>query len=130
VLAAAADREDGSTNDPRRGFNVGAALLTPIWMLAHGLRAPGAILLALWISLIPLHARGLWMPLWMLAATALAASAALGFVGNRIVADRGDVRSASELSIREWPWAAAAIVLYGFVLPWVWYFVYGNAGSA
>jgi hypothetical protein len=115
--------------DPRRGFNVGAALLAPIWMFAHGLRVPGAILLALWISMIPVYARGMWIPLWLMAATAVAASAALGFVGNRIVVDRIGVRSVGDLSTGQWPWALAGIVSYGFVLPWLWYFLSGHGGA-
>jgi hypothetical protein len=118
---------DAPSNDPRRGTNIGAALLAPFWMFAHGLRAPGVVLLALWVALIPLYARESWIPLSLLGATLLAASAALAIVGNRIVVDRLGVASKRELSNRQWPWAATGIVIYGFVLPWVWVGLVGSA---
>jgi ABC-type nickel/cobalt efflux system permease component RcnA len=116
-----------STSDPRRGFNLGAALLAPLWMLGHGLRVPGSILALLWIAMIPLYARGLWIPLWMVASIVVAAGAALGMVGNRIVVERGGVEDLRDRSARQWPWTAAGIVLYAFVLPWLWYFVVASA---
>ena len=44
VATAALARAAGSRpRDAHGGFNVGAALLAPFWMWAHGMRAPGAV---------------------------------------------------------------------------------------
>ena len=114
-------------SDPRRGFNLGAALLAPLWMLGHGLRIPGFVLALLWLAMIPLYARGLRIPLGMVASVVVAAGAALGVVGNRIVVERSSSGDLRERSARQWPWTAAGIVLYAFVLPWLWYFFLASA---
>ncbi len=111
----------------QRGFNVGAALLSPLWMLRHGMPLPGALLLALVAALIPLYARGLWIPALFVAIVPLAAGAALGFVGNRIaVRHRGD-ETVAEFAASQLPWAAAGVLLYAGVLPWIWYAIQANA---
>jgi hypothetical protein len=41
--------------------------------------------------------------------------------------ERGGVEDLRDRSARQWPWTAAGIVLYAFVLPWLWYFVVASA---
>jgi hypothetical protein len=110
-----------------RGFNIGAALLSPFWMWSHGLRLPGAILFALWVAMIPLYEREMWVPFLLVAGIPLAAGAALGFVANRIAAGHRGAESVAEFSASQLRWAIAGIGLYVIVLPWTWYFL--NAGA-
>lgn len=120
--SAAAAGSDGTAGaDAARGFNVGALLLAPIWMLRHGLALPGALLLVPCVAIGPLLARELWIPLLFVGAVPLAAGAALGFVGNRIAAAHTGIRDAGRLSASQLPWAVAGVVLHVFVLPWVVY---------
>jgi len=114
---------------PPRGFNVGAALLSPLWMCGHGMRLPGAILLLLCLAMVPLYAREMWIPFLFVAVVPFAAGAALGFVGHRIAVNHRGVESLAEYSKSQLPWATAGVVLYAVVLPWVWYFVNATAGS-
>ncbi len=115
---------DGTTGAVPLGFNVGAAFLSPIWMWRHGLRRPGVVLLVLYVALVPLYDRGMWIPFLFVAMVPLAAGAALGFVGNRIaVAHRGAERLA-KFSASQLPWSTAGVVFSAIVLPWVWYFRY------
>ncbi|MEM9177446.1 MAG: hypothetical protein AAGC67_19700 [Myxococcota bacterium] len=109
-------------SDPRKGFNVGALLLAPFWMLRHGMTIPGALLLLPTLAIVPLFHRELWIPLLFVGMVPLAAGAALAFVGNRIAVahtglDAPDAYSASQL-----PWALAGIAFYTVVLPWAWFF--------
>ncbi|MBJ18967.1 MAG: hypothetical protein GY910_06205 [bacterium] len=108
--------------DPRAGFNVGASLLPPIWMLGHGMRLPGALLLAPCLAILPLYQREMWLPLLFVSVIPIAAGAALGFVGNRIAVQHTGLEGSGALSAHELPWALAGIVLHVFVLPWTWYF--------
>lgn len=108
--------------DPRRGFNVGAALLAPFWMFVHGMRLPGAALLALSLAMVPLYAQAMWTVLLMVALVPVAAGTALGFVGNRIGVAHTGLDDAAAFSASQLPWAVAGIVLYAVVLPWAWYF--------
>ena len=121
-----ASRERGAADRPR-GFNVGAALLSPIWMLGHGMRVPGAILLAFWAGAIPLYEREVWIPLLFVMMVPLAAGAALGFVGNRIASVHRGPESVAAFSASQLPWAIAGIALYTFALPWIWYFLQARA---
>lgn len=108
----------------RQGFNVGAALLAPIWMWAHGLRLPGALLGVLCLALWPLAKQGLWTPFLFVAAVPVAAGAALGFVGNRIAAEFRANDEPAALSASQLPWALAGIVFHVLLLPWVVYYFF------
>jgi len=120
VAAARLSRQGrGAPPDPTRGFNLGAMLLAPIWMMAHGMRAAGAGLLVLCLALGPLAQQGFWIPLLFVGAVPLAAGAALGFVGNRIAVGHRGAVGLEDLSSSQLPWALAGIVLHVFVLPWV-----------
>jgi hypothetical protein len=118
----------GTAGGPHRGFNVGAALLSPVWMWAHGMRLPGAVLFVLCTAMVPFYARAMWIPFLFVAMVSLAAGAALGFVGNRIAVAHRGVESLAEFSASQLPWATVGISLFAFVLPWVWYFVNSAAG--
>ena len=109
-----------------RGFNLGAALLSPFWMWKHGMRLPGSILLAFFAAMVLLYEREMWIPFLLTAMVPLAAGAALGLVGNRIAASHRGAESVAELSANQLPWATAGIGLYAFVLPWAWYFLYAG----
>ena len=113
----------GITDGPPTGFNLGAALLSPIWMWGHGMRLPGVVLLALCTAMAPLYLREMWTPLLFVAMIPLAAGAALGFVGNRVAAGHRGAESLAEFSSSQLRWATAGITLYAFVLPWLWYFL-------
>ncbi len=108
--------------DARAGFNIGAALLAPIWMPRHGMLLPGAVLLAPYLAVGPLHQREMWIPLLFVGAIPIAAGAALGFVGNRIAVEHTGIESRDALSASQLPWAVAGVVFHLFVLPWAWYF--------
>lgn len=110
------------------GFNLGAALLAPVWMWWHGMRAAGVVVLVACLALWPLYTRGLWIPFIFLAMVPLAAGAALGFVGNRIAATYLAIADPGALSATQKPWALAGIVLHAFVLPWAFYFAIGTPG--
>lgn len=105
------------------GFNVGACLLAPFWLLSHGARLPGVLLLLAVVALIPLAAQGLWTAFSIVALIPVAAGAALGFVGNRIAAQHLSLPEAAALSATQLPWALVGIGLHVFVLPWAIYFL-------
>ena len=81
----------GATGSLPRGFNVGAALLSPLWMWGHGLRLPGAGLIVLCTAMVPLYGRGMLIQFFFVGIVPLAAGAALGFVEG----DGGDRPSAA-----------------------------------
>ena len=114
----------GSTEptEPIRGFNMGAALLAPLWLWKHGMRVPGGVLLILCAAIVPLYQRELWIPLLLVAMVPLAAGAALGFVGNRVAMNHRRDESLTEFSASQLPWAIAGVCLFTIVLPWIWYF--------
>lgn len=108
-------------SDPRAGFNVGALLLAPFWLMGHGMVPMGLLLLVPWLAVVPLYQRELWIPLLFVAIVPAAAAAALGFVGNRIAVKHTGLQQPGAFSASQLPWAIAGIVLYAFVLPWIWY---------
>ncbi len=112
----------GALEDPRKGFNVGAFLLAPVWMLRHGMMLPGALLLAPCLALGPLYLREMWVPLIFVAVVPVAAGAALGFVGNRIAVSHTGLEAPGAFSGTQLPWALAGIALHTVVLPWAWFF--------
>jgi len=115
--------------DPRKGFNLGACLLAPVWMLRHGMTLPGALLLAPCLAILPLYQREMWLPLLFVGMVPIAAGAALGFVGNRIGVAHTGLESPAAFSSSQLPWSLAGIALYTIVLPWGWYFMEAaNAG--
>lgn len=125
VFASDQDAMTTGTEGGRpRGFNVGAALLSPIWMWGHGLRLPGAALLVVWLAMVPLYDREMWTLFLVVAMVPVAAGAALGIVGNRIAVGHRGVESLAEFSTSQLPWATAGVALYALVLPWTWYFLY------
>ena len=129
VFAAEQDATTlGTAGAPPRGFNVGAALLSPVWMWVHGMRLPGAALLVFCVAMVPLYGRAMWIPFLFVTMVPLAAGAALGFVGNRIAMAHRGVESLADFSASQLPWATVGITLFAFVLPWVWYFVNSAAG--
>jgi hypothetical protein len=106
-----------------RGFNLGALLLAPFWMLAHGMRGAGALVLLAYVVLWPAYQQVSWIAALFVGAIPLAAGAALGFVGNRIAAASLELEEPDALSASQLPWALGGIVLYVFVLPWAAYFL-------
>jgi hypothetical protein len=104
------------------GFNLGAALLAPVWAWFHGQRAVGATLLATCAALVAAQGSGLRIPALVLSAFLAGAGLWLGLVGNRIALDRTLDRAAGEAVHGQLPWAMAGAVLYTIVLPWVCYF--------
>ena len=124
VFSAGPDGNPTQTSDsPPAGFNVGAALLSPVWMWGHGMRLPGVVLLGLCAVMVPLYLREMWTPLLFVAMIPLAAGTALGVVGNRVAAGHRGDESLGEFSSSQLPWATAGVTLYAFVLPWCWYFL-------
>ena len=122
-------RAAGAGRDPAvlgRGFNLGAALLAPFWAWFHGLRAFGLALLATSVVLVFAEASGLRVAVPALAALLALASLGLGFVGNRLAADRRAATAAgvdaAALIQDERRWALAGAVLHTVVAPWAGYF--------
>ena len=107
--------------DPRAGFNVAALLLAPIWMIAHGLRAAGLLVLVPALAIGPLVAGAHWVPLVFVASIPLAAGLALAFVGNRIAVAYTGLETPSAFSASQLPWALAGTALHTVVLPWTIY---------
>jgi hypothetical protein len=112
-------------SDPRAGFNAGAMLLAPFWLMGHGMLPMGLLLLVPCLVVVPLYQRGLWIPLLFVAIVPAAAAAALGFVGNRIAVKYTGIQQPGAFSASQLPWAIAGITLHVFVLPWVWYALRG-----
>jgi hypothetical protein len=124
VATAALVQEAGSlVPDPRKGFNIGAALLAPFWMWVHGMRIPGVVLLVVALGMLPLAQAELWIPLMTLATIVVAAAAALGFAGNRIAVDHLALEDPAAFASSQLPWAVAGIVLHVIVIPWVYFFL-------
>jgi len=119
---AVALRSGGDVADPRSGFNAGAFLLAPLWMLGHGMLLPGALMLIPCVAIIPLYQAEMWIPLVFVGVIPIAAGAALGFVGNRIAVQHTGLEAPGALSASQLPWAIAGVVFYFAVLPWAWYF--------
>lgn len=119
----------GPVLDPRKGFNVGAALLAPFWMLAHGMRLPGVLLSAMTLALVPFALQAMWVPFLFVALVPLAAGAVLSFLGNRIGVAHTGLEDVGAFSTTQIPWAIAGVLLYTVILPWAWYFTAGNAVS-
>ncbi|MCR9094325.1 MAG: hypothetical protein NXI30_08915 [bacterium] len=111
--------------DPRRGFNAGALLLAPFWMLKYGMTVPGTLLLVPTVAIAPLVQRELWLPLLFVGTVPLAAGAALAFVGNRIAVAHTGVEEPDAFSASQLPWALVGIALYTVILPWAWFFLQG-----
>lgn len=120
--AARARATGGALEDPRRGFNLGAALLAPLWMLQHGMAVAGVLLLVPALAIVPLIQRELWLPLLFVATVPIAAGAALGFVGNRIAVAHTGLEDPAAFSAKQLPWTLGAVAFYTIVLPWTWYF--------
>ena len=108
--------------DPRKGFNVGALLVAPFWMLKHGMTIPGALLLVPTVAIVPLALREMWLPLLFVGTVPLAAGAALAFVGNRIAVAHTGLEAPDAYSASQLPWALAGIALHTLILPWAWFF--------
>jgi len=104
--------------DPREGFNVGAALLAPFWLLRHGQPMLGLLLLVPVLVVFPLMAREMWIPALFVGAVPAAAGAALGFVANRIGVAHTKIAASAAWSAHQRPWVLAAVILYTVVLPW------------
>ncbi len=123
VLAANAGRDPAALGS---GFNLGALLLAPFWAWFHGLRMLGLTLLAASIVLVFAGASGLRVAVTALAALLALASIGLGFVGNRLAADRrarsdGGIDAAAVIA-GERSWALAGAVIHTVVAPWAGYF--------
>ncbi|MBB84125.1 MAG: hypothetical protein CL931_09995 [Deltaproteobacteria bacterium] len=122
IEAAHARAAGEALADPRKGFNAGALLLAPFWMLKHGMTIPGALLLVPTIAIVPLAQREMWIPLLFVGTVPFAAGAALSFVGNRIAVAHTGLEAPDAYSASQLPWTLAGIALYTIVLPWAWYF--------
>lgn len=107
---------------PATGFNLGAALLAPLWALCHGQRAAGAALLALTAGLAAAQASGQALVAALLAAGLIGAALFFGVVGNRLVA-----AASAQAELR---WALAGALLHTVVLPWLCYFWLAGAAGA
>jgi hypothetical protein len=122
IASELGSRHRSKLQDPRTGFNLGACLLAPFWMLRHGMPIPGILVLIPTLAVFPLYSRQLWVPLLFVGMLPIAAGAALGVVANRIAVAHTGFEQAGELSASQLPWALTGIVLYLIVLPWAWYF--------
>jgi len=121
----------GEGVDLGRGFNLGAALLAPIWAWFHGLRAVGAALLLTAVLLAWLCSSGAasgprW-PATSLAAILAAAALYLGVYGNRIAVRDPASTDPAEFFSRQLRWALAGAALHTVVLPWACYFLIARA---
>jgi hypothetical protein len=125
-----ATQEDSTkpADDAPKGFNLGAALLSPLWMWSHGMRGAGAVLFTLYAAMLALAFLEMWTPFLFVAIVPLAACAVLGVVGNRIALNYRGAESLSTFSKSQLPWATGGVLLFAFVLPWAWYFVSADAG--
>ncbi|MEZ4279950.1 MAG: hypothetical protein R3F21_10105 [Myxococcota bacterium] len=123
VLAAGSGRDPAALG---RGFNLGALLLAPFWAWFHGLRAFGFALLATSLVSIFAAASGLRVAAIALVAIFALASIGLGFVGNRLAADRhartGGGLDAAAFVAGERSWALAGAVIHTVLAPWAGYF--------
>ena len=121
----------GKGVDLGRGFNLGAALLAPIWAWFHGLRAVGATLLLTAVSLAWLCSSGAASgPRWpaaSLAAILAAAALYLGVFGNRIAVGDPASMDPAAFFARQLRWALAGAALHTVVLPWTCYFLIARA---
>jgi hypothetical protein len=108
---------------PQTGFNVGAALLAPVWMVAHGLVLPGSLLLLPCLAVVPLYVQGLMVPLLFVALVPISAGAALGIVGNRIAVAHRGLEDPAAFAASQLPWAIAGIVFHVLVMPWLLFFL-------
>lgn len=122
ATAEAVRTAGAEASDLRKGFNLGASLLAPFWMWAHGMRVAGAVLLLVDLAIWPIYQRELWLLLLFVAMLPAAGGAALGIVGNRIAASHLGIENSADLSATQLPWSLAGIVLYAFVLPWLYFF--------
>jgi hypothetical protein len=111
------------------GFNVGAFLLAPVWMLMHGLRVPGVLLLLVCAALGPLYFSGFPTATILVAILPVSAGAALGWVGNRLAFAHLGAGDPAAFAARQLSWAIVAIVLYAFILPWVIFFAFPAESS-
>ena len=127
IRARVAGRSGGKGVALGRGFNLGAALLAPLWAWFHGLRAVGATLLVSGVVLAFAVASGLRWPALGLAAILAAAAIGLGVVGNRIAAGRPGAVDPDAFYSSQRRWALAGVVLHTLVLPWTCYFMIGGA---
>lgn len=115
-----------------RGFNLGAALLAPLWSLVHGPRAAALALIAAWIACIASQLAGNRLVTLVLASFLLGSALFMGAVGNRLLAARiaapqGEAEDPFALAGRQARWALAGALLYTVVLPWACYFWVGAA---
>lgn len=117
---AAADAPRSGGLEGERGFNLGAALLAPFWIWAHGQPRVGVALLVAVAALAAAQASGLRLAVLLLAPLVLGASLFFGVVGNRIAATRHADGDPVALAQSQLPWALAGAVLYTVVLPWAW----------
>jgi hypothetical protein len=117
-----ARRMGDAVADPRAGFNAGALMLAPLWMLGHGMALPGALMLIACVAIVPLYQREMWIPALFVGMIPIAAGAALGFIGNRVAVRHTGLDQPGAFSASQLPWAIAGIVFYLVVLPWGLYF--------
>ena len=96
-------------------------------MFAHGMRLPGALLVAMTLVLVPLFAKAMWLPFLFVALVPLAAGTVLSFLGNRIGVAHTGLEDVGAFSASQVPWAIAGVLLYTVILPWAWYFTLGSA---
>lgn len=126
TTATAAATQAPLSTQTKRGVNVGAALLAPLWMWAHGLRLPGLLIGLATVAVVPLALRAsqndAWLPAVLVAVIPIAAGTALAISGDRIAAEHRGISDPAVLSATQLPWALIGITLYVFVLPWVFYF--------
>lgn len=120
-----------------RGFNLGAALLAPLWALAHGQYALGATLGAGAIAFGAVSSAGLRLPALALGSLLLGGAVFFGVVGNRIAAARALAaagvaeRASAEAGVpgaeaeavarTQLAWSLAGALLYTVVLPWAYH---------
>ena len=86
------------------------------------MRMAGAVLLALSLAIAPLVQLEMWIPALAVTAIPLAATAALGFAGNRIAVNYLGATDPAAFAATQLPWAIAGIILFTVIGPWVWYF--------
>ena len=105
-----------------RGFNLGAALLAPLWALVHGPRAAAVGLIAAWVAFAAAGRSGVQPASLALASFLIGSAFFFGAAGNRMLAARGEAGDPFGMARGQMRWALAGALLYTVVLPWAGYF--------
>lgn len=125
---AAAQEPPQAVPDGNFGFNVGAALLAPVWLLAHGKGIAGGALLA---AIAVAGLAGSRAVVVGVAAIAVAAGVYLGLNGNRIAARERKLRLLHRLAVdqRKWLYLGVVAAYAGYLPLLIWVLVAAAPGN-